>query len=50
MRALIFELRPGALGKEGLVAALTKQAPALSAREELWSRSPGRSPTRAGAR
>jgi signal transduction histidine kinase len=33
MRALIFELRPGALGEEGLVAALTKQAAALSARE-----------------
>jgi signal transduction histidine kinase len=35
MRALIFELRPGALGEEGLVAALTKQAAALSAREGL---------------
>jgi signal transduction histidine kinase len=35
MRALIFELRPGALAEEGLVAALTKQAAALSAREEL---------------
>jgi signal transduction histidine kinase len=33
MRALIFELRPGALAEEGLVAALTKQAAALSARE-----------------
>jgi signal transduction histidine kinase len=32
MRALILELWPGALGEEGLVAALTKQA-ALSARE-----------------
>jgi signal transduction histidine kinase len=35
MRALIFELRPGALAEEGLVAALTKQAAALSAREGL---------------
>jgi signal transduction histidine kinase len=35
MRALIFELRPGALAEEGLVAALTKQASALSARERL---------------
>ena len=35
MRALIFELRPGALAEEGLVAALTKQASALSAREGL---------------
>jgi signal transduction histidine kinase len=35
MRALIFELQPGALGEEGLVAALTKQASALSAREGL---------------
>jgi signal transduction histidine kinase len=35
MRALIFELRPGALGEEGLVAALTKQAAVLSAREAL---------------
>jgi signal transduction histidine kinase len=35
MRALIFELRPGALADEGLVAALTKQASALSAREGL---------------
>ena len=35
MRALIFELRPGALGEEGLVAALSKQAAALSAREEV---------------
>ena len=32
MRALIFELRPGALAEEGLVAALTKQAAALAAR------------------
>jgi signal transduction histidine kinase len=35
MRALIFELRPGALAEEGLVTALTKQASALSAREGL---------------
>jgi signal transduction histidine kinase len=35
MRALIFELRPGALAEEGLVAALAKQAAALSAREQL---------------
>jgi signal transduction histidine kinase len=35
MRALIFELRPGALAEEGLVAALTKRAAALSAREGL---------------
>ena len=35
MRALIFELRPGALAEEGLVAALAKQAAALSAREGL---------------
>jgi signal transduction histidine kinase len=35
MRALIFELRPDALAEEGLVAALTKQASALSAREGL---------------
>jgi len=33
MRALIFELRPGALTEEGLVAVLGKQATALSARE-----------------
>jgi PAS domain S-box-containing protein len=33
MRALIFELRPGALAEEGLVGALRKQAAALSARE-----------------
>jgi signal transduction histidine kinase len=32
MRALIFELRPGALAEEGLVAALGKQAAALAAR------------------
>jgi len=35
MRALIFELRPGALAEEGLVAGLAKQASALSAREGL---------------
>jgi signal transduction histidine kinase len=35
MRALIFELRPGALAEEGLVGALAKQAAALSAREGL---------------
>jgi signal transduction histidine kinase len=35
MRALIFELRPGALAEEGLVAALSKQASALSARKGL---------------
>jgi len=35
MRALIFELQPGALAEEGLVAALSKQASALSAREGL---------------
>jgi PAS domain S-box-containing protein len=35
MRALIFELRPGALAEEGLVAALRKQAAALTAREEV---------------
>jgi signal transduction histidine kinase len=33
MRALIFELRPGALLEEGLVAALSRQAAALTARE-----------------
>jgi PAS domain S-box-containing protein len=35
MRALIFELRPESLEKEGLVAALEKQAAALRARHEL---------------
>jgi PAS domain S-box-containing protein len=35
MRALIFELRPGALAEEGLVAALRRQAAALSAREQV---------------
>ena len=35
MRALIFELRPGALREEGLVAALRKQAAGMAARDEL---------------
>lgn len=35
MRALIFELRPDALEKEGLVAALTRQAEAVRARHKL---------------
>jgi signal transduction histidine kinase len=35
MRALIFELQPGTLAEEGLVAALSKQASALNAREGL---------------
>jgi signal transduction histidine kinase len=35
MRALIFELRPDALTEEGLVAALTRQAAAISFREQL---------------
>ncbi len=35
MRALIFEMRPGALAEEGLVTALTRQAAALTAREGL---------------
>ena len=35
MRALIFELRPGALSEEGLVSALSRQAAALSARESV---------------
>jgi signal transduction histidine kinase len=35
MRALIFELRPGALREEGLVAALRKQAAGIAAREEF---------------
>ena len=35
MRALIFELRPGSLLEEGLIAALGKQTAALSAREAL---------------
>lgn len=35
MRALIFELRPGALAEEGIVSALVKQAAAVSSREQL---------------
>jgi PAS domain S-box-containing protein len=35
MRALIFELRPGALAEEGLGAALSKHAAAVTAREGL---------------
>jgi signal transduction histidine kinase len=35
MRALIFELRPDSLEREGLVAALTRQAAALRARHKL---------------
>jgi signal transduction histidine kinase len=35
MRALIFELRPDSLEREGLVAALTRQAAALRARHNL---------------
>lgn len=35
MRALIFELRPESLEKEGLVTALRKQAAALQARHQL---------------
>ena len=35
MRALIFELRPESLEKEGLVAALTKQVEALRARHHI---------------
>lgn len=35
MRALIFELRPGALAEEGLGAALIKQAAAIAAREQV---------------
>ncbi|MFC0865007.1 histidine kinase [Sphaerimonospora cavernae] len=35
MRALIFELRPGALAEEGLVAALRKQAAAIEGRSGL---------------
>jgi signal transduction histidine kinase len=35
MRALIFELRPDSLEREGLVAALTRQAAALHARHRL---------------
>jgi PAS domain S-box-containing protein len=35
MRALIFELRPGALAEEGLVAAVSKHAAAVAAREGI---------------
>lgn len=35
MRTLLFELRPGALREEGLIAAMRKQAAALQAREGL---------------
>ncbi len=35
MRALIFELRPDALEKEGLVAALTRQAEAIRTRHKV---------------
>jgi signal transduction histidine kinase len=35
MRALIFELRPDALEKEGLIAALTRQAEATRVRHKL---------------
>ncbi|MGN6754178.1 MAG: histidine kinase [Intrasporangium sp.] len=35
MRALIFELRPGALAEEGIVSALRKQAAAISSRERV---------------
>lgn len=35
MRALVFELRPGALAEDGLVVALELHAAAVSAREEL---------------
>ena len=35
MRSLIFELRPGALREEGLVAALQKQTAAIGAREGI---------------
>jgi signal transduction histidine kinase len=35
MRALIFELHPDALADEGMVAGLTRQATALSARTQL---------------
>ena len=35
MRALIFELRPGALAEEGLVAAAAKHAAAVAAREGI---------------
>jgi signal transduction histidine kinase len=35
MRALIFELRPGALAEEGLMAAIVKHGDAIAAREGL---------------
>jgi signal transduction histidine kinase len=35
MRALVFELRPGAVADDGLVIALTTHAAAVSAREEI---------------
>lgn len=35
MRALIFQLRPAALHEEGLVAAITKHAAAITAKQEL---------------
>ena len=35
IRALVFELRPGALSEDGLVSALEKHAAAVGAREEL---------------
>ena len=35
MRALIFELRPGALAEEGLVAAVSKHAAAVAARKGI---------------
>jgi signal transduction histidine kinase len=35
MRALIFELRPGALAEEGLVVAVSKHAAAVAAREGI---------------
>ena len=35
MRALIFQLRPGALGEEGLAAAVRRHAAAVAAREGL---------------
>ena len=52
MRALIFELRPEALAEEGLVAALSRQAAAISSREQLpvaVDGPPGRLPLSAGA-
>lgn len=46
MRALIFEMRPGALAEEGVVTALTRQAAALTAREgiPITVAGPGRRP------